>query len=1020
MKNEFNELGLSEAQRLQALVCAYVLGELDEAERAEVEAALEQSPELRAEKARFEATIGVVSGALAQAQPASLSKGAAQSLDAALAKSGSAQVAWYRRTWVRAAAAVALVTGGVLFVKRSASELEFASAVRESKLEEALDAKAKRTPEPSAEEMRELLALGYVDNSGAPESKPTGGTWDRLGVAKDDAEPGAIAGGLVDPSSDTRGFGAPAQAPAEATLRDAELPERETVGEDFLEETERLARGKKDQSTEAQGDLLKQIEVKRKEATASGLVDASEVPDVIYVGRVGAEPGISVVDFNGFGQPVNAPGEVPPATPGGAATGGGGGGDVNPPTLRFPPLALQPFVGQSGSPVGDAGRGQPAGENKSKAGEVASASDDFFMGRGEKKENLDRDDERAKERRLREQPVMKDQEGEDSDLAGLGYVDQVDELVLLQRERLERLRLIERDCYPRPNESPRDMYFRFWGDNPFELTALDRLSTFSTDVDTASYALARRYLVDGHLPTKAQVRTEEFVNYFKGDVAPPSEGTFRLQMELAPSLFGDSNDTWMLRVALRGREITKQERTPLALTFVIDVSGSMREESRLELVKHALRLLVGQLDSNDTISIVKFSNDAAVVLPPTSARHRDLIESAIHPLQPEGSTNTESGLRMGYAQASAALTKNAQNRVVLLTDGVANVGITDPNALVALVETSRRQGVMLNTIGVGMDNHNDNLLEQLADKGDGLCNYVDDEAEVRRALVDNFTGAFQAIARDAKLQVEFDPAQVERYRLLGYENRAVADADFRNAKIDAAEIGAGHQVVALYEIVRTPTRNADGPLAVARVRWKAPYTNGVADAESNESEQELETRISARDAIGGYMQATAGYRRSVLVAQFAEFLRRSVHARTDSLDRLIAEARKLDGEMRDADFSEFVSMVQRSRELVLAEQRRRDWVDDCGDVLRHNRFLRQQIEDLQRRTGEQRDAERAQREAAELRKQVAELEAQVAGAEAKLDKATIERLQADNVQLQRRVLELLERLVQAERDRGGK
>lgn len=1014
MKNEFNELGLSEAQRLQALVCAYVLGELDEAERAEVEAALEQQPELRAEKARFEATIGVVSGALAQAQPASLSKGAAQSLDAALAKAGNAQVAWYRRTWVRAAAAVALVTGGVLLVKRSASEIEFASAVRENKVQDALDAKAKK---PAAEEHDKVLldSFGYSGGTGAPESKPTGGKWDDAGAAKGAPEPGAKVELLTELSAGKRGNGAPGQPPAQTR---AGLPatEGETTGEDFLEVEEQLALGKKDQSTEAQGDLLKRIEVKRKEATASGLVDASEVPDVTYVGRVGAEPGISVVDLNGFGQPVNAPGEVPPATPGGAATGGGGGGDVNPPALRFPPVTLQPFIGASGSSVGDAGRGAPAGESKSKSGEVASASDDFFMGRGEKGESLDRDDERAKERRQR----FADKDGYSDVQPSGGLADPETQALLEKRERLERLRLIERDCYPRPNESPRDMYFRFWGDNPFELTALDRLSTFSTDVDTASYALARRYLVDGHLPTKAQVRTEEFVNYFKGDVAPPSEGTFRLQMELAPSLFGDSSDTWMLRVALRGREITKQERAPLALTFVIDVSGSMREESRLELVKHALRLLVGQLDSNDTISIVKFSNDAAVVLPPTSARHRDLIESAIHPLQPEGSTNTESGLRMGYAQASAALTKGAQNRVVLLTDGVANVGITDPNALVSLVETSRRQGVMLNTIGVGMDNHNDNLLEQLADKGDGLCNYVDDEAEVRRALVDNFTGAFQAIARDAKLQVEFDPAQVERYRLLGYENRAVADADFRNAKIDAAEIGAGHQVVALYEIVRTPARNADGPLAVARVRWKAPYANGVADAESNESEQELETRISARDAIGGYMQATAGYRRSVLVAQFAEFLRRSVHARTDSLDRLIAEARKLDGEMRDADFSEFVSMVQRSRELVLAEQRRRDWVDDCGDVLRHNRFLRQQIEDLQRRSGEQRDDGQAQREAAELRQQVAELEAQVAGAEAKLDKATIERLQSENVQLHRRVLELLEKLAQAERNRSGK
>ncbi|MCY3001367.1 MAG: von Willebrand factor type A domain-containing protein [Planctomycetota bacterium] len=1007
MKNEFNELGLSEAQRLQALVCAYVLGELDEAERAEVEAALEQQPELRAEKARFEATIGVVSGALAQAQPASLSKGAAESLDAALAKAGHAPIAWYRRTWVRAAAAVALVTGGVLLVKRSQSEIEFASAVRENKVQDTLDAKAKRAQEPDAEEMRELLALGYVDHSGAPAAKPAESGEKFKDAAKGDGEPGATYG-FTSPDSSTRGLAIPGQPPADTS---AGQPKTlgEMTGEDFLEEEERLALGRKSEDAER---MLKQIEANAGEQS---------VDELVLLGAGGAPAAGSVRHLEPAPEPVaelGVPAQVAatarPAAPGGATTGGGGGGDVDLDSFGVPMFRSASGSLSSGARA-EGSRGKPAGESKSKANEAAPASDDFFMGRGEKLERFDRGDEVAKERKR-----LADKDGEDADLPSLGGLDFADETALLQRDRLERLRQIEQDCYPRPNESPRDMYFRFWGDNPFELTALDRLSTFSTDVDTASYALARRYLVDGHLPTKAQVRTEEFVNYFKGDVAPPSEGTFRLQMELAPSLFGDSNDTWMLRVALRGKEITKQERAPLALTFVIDVSGSMREESRLELVKHALRLLVGQLDSNDTISIVKFSNDAAVVLPPTSARHRDLIESAIHPLQPEGSTNTESGLRVGYAQASAALTKGAQNRVVLLTDGVANVGITDPNALVALVETSRRQGVMLNTIGVGMDNHNDNLLEQLADKGDGLCNYVDDEAEVRRALVDNFTGAFQAIARDTKLQVEFDPAQVERYRLLGYENRAVADADFRNAKVDAAEIGAGHQVVALYEIVRTPTRNADGPLAVARVRWKAPYANGVADAESNESEQELETRLTARDAIGGYMQATAGYRRSVLVGQFAEFLRRSVHARTDSLDRLIAEAQKLDKELRDPDFSEFVSMVQKSRELVLAEQRRRDWVDDCGDVLRHNRFLRQQIEDLQRRSGEQRDAQREQGEIEELRRQVAQLETQVAGAEAKLDKATIERLQADNVQLQRRVIELLEKLMQAERDRSGK
>ena len=593
-------------------------------------------------------------------------------------------------------------------------------------------------------------------------------------------------------------------------------------------------------------------------------------------------------------------------------------------------------------------------------------------------------------------------------LRGLGYFNEPADSVqdkLRERgdarradARVLHLREIARTCPSLPDESPRDMFYRVWGDNPFELTALDRLSTFSADVDTASYALARRYLAQGQLPTKAQVRTEEFVNYFRGDVVPPTEGAFRLQMELAPSLFGESSDTWMLRVALRGREVTKQERTPLALTFVIDVSGSMEEDGRLELVKHSLRMLASQLDANDTLSIVKFSSDASLVLPATSARHRDLIESAIEPLVPEGGTNTEAGLRMGYAQAVAALTRGTQNRVVLLTDGVANIGITDPDALVRLVESSRRQGVLLNTVGVGMDNHNDHLLEQLADKGDGVCNYVDDQREVRRALVDNFTGAFETIARDVKLQVEFDPRQVERYRLLGYENRALADADFDNAKVDAGEVGAGHQVVALYEIVRA--RGGDGPLATARVRWKDPYQSGVADAESNEVERKLETQLGARDAIGAYGQASAGYRRSVLVAQFAEFLRRSIHARHDSLDLLLAESERLERELRDDDFTQFVDILQRSRQSLHAELTRRDWIDDCTDLLRHRHYLLEQLRDLAQSRGEQLPDE----DASWIEEQLGTLERDEAPVE--VTRSLVDRLQAENIALQRRVLEL--------------
>ena len=843
MKEELDGMGLDEVQRERALLCAYVLGELDADERAQVEARLESSAELRAEKARLEATLGLVSEALASGAGDKLPQAASATIASAAEKRPMPRP-WYGASWVRVAAAAVLLAGGALYFQRSRTELELATA----RLEVAPTAADRLATPP-----------------GAPASP----------------SPGAV------------------------------------TGEAFV---------------------------------------ALDTGGATWSGAPAGRP-------SGGAEKVKSLAFAP--TP-----GGGGGGEARlQRRLELAPQAEPGLV--AGLP------------------ELATSSKAVLH------------DEEARE-------ALRDAT---SELAGLGYVfgGDLGDAEDLQRERfdaargqgraLERLRDIERGCLRHPDESPRDMFFRYWGDNPFELTALDRLSTFSADVDTASYALARRYLAEGHLPTKEQVRTEEFVNYFRGDVPPPSEGTFRLQMELAPSLFGESSDTWMLRVALRGREVTKQERTPLALTFVIDVSGSMEEDGRLELVKHSLRMLATQLDANDTISIVKFSADAALVLPATSARHRDLIESALEPLAPEGGTNTEAGLRMGYAQAVAALTKGAQNRVVLLTDGVANIGITDPSALVALVEKSRREGVLLNTVGVGMDNHNDHLLEQLADKGDGVCNYVDDQREVRRALVDNFTGAFETIARDVKLQVEFDPRQVERYRLLGYENRAVADADFRDAKVDAGEVGAGHQVVALYELVRTG--GGDGPLATARVRWKAPYKDGIADAESNAVEQELETRLGARDAVGGPAQASNGYRRSVLVAQFAEFLRRSVHARRDSLDTLLAESERLERDLRDDDFTQFVELVRRSREILLAELARRDWVDDCGDLIRYRHYLREQVDELRRRCGE---SDSPEREESSVR--IDTLGGDFERTPEQASRELVERLMAENIALQRRVIDL--------------
>jgi Ca-activated chloride channel family protein len=512
-----------------------------------------------------------------------------------------------------------------------------------------------------------------------------------------------------------------------------------------------------------------------------------------------------------------------------------------------------------------------------------------------------------------------------------------------KRQRIEqRVQGLLHSCRPYPGEEPAAMFFRFWGDNPFVHASLDAQSTFGVDVDTASYTLARRYLSDGLLPEKAQIRTEEFLNYFKPDIDAPTEGVFRVQTELAPSRFGGPDDKWMLRVTVRGKDVAREERQPLNLTFVVDVSGSMKQNGRLETVKHGLRLLTAQLDANDSVSLVAYSTEARIVLPMTSAASRALIEEAIHSLQPGGGTNAEAGLKMGYAAAADQVTTGRHHRVVLLSDGVANIGQTDQDRINADIKKYRDRGIYLNTIGVGMENHNDTFLEQLANKGDGICNYIDDEKEARRALVENFIGAFEPIARDVKIQVEFEAGVVKRYRQIGYENRAIADVDFRNDAVDAGEVGAGHQVTALYELELEPNAAlVKAPLAIVRLRWKEPTGAGRDPAEDAATEREWSTSMNRAVSWEG---ASYGFRRAACVAQFAELLRRSEHARNDTLEDLIAEAQRLEREYlagtlgADDDFVEFLALLERSREVILKKIHKPTPLEDCVRQLMERRY----------------------------------------------------------------------------------
>jgi Ca-activated chloride channel homolog len=462
-----------------------------------------------------------------------------------------------------------------------------------------------------------------------------------------------------------------------------------------------------------------------------------------------------------------------------------------------------------------------------------------------------------------------------------------------------------------PNDEPYDsMFFKNYGVNPFIATDEDALSTFAVDVDAASYTVTRRYLELGHLPPADAVRVEEFVNFFPQGYPRFETEDFRILIDGAPSPFGRGYH--LLRIGIKGREIPDRDRKPAQLTFVIDVSGSMAREDRLGLVKRALGLLVGQLRGGDRVGIVVYGTQGRVLLDPVAVGGpgRERILAAIDGLGPEGSTNAEDGLRLGYEMARRGYRPDAINRIVLCSDGVANVGRTGPESILARVRTEAERGVHLTTIGFGMGNYNDVLMEQLADRGDGNHYYVDDLEEARRVLVEHLTGTLQTIAKDAKVQVEFDSTQVLRYRLLGFENRDVADRDFRNDKVDAGEIGAGHEVTALYEVKLAPGAGP-GTLATVRLRYARPEQEGAGAPRVREIEQ----RFAAAALERRFEDAAPHFRLDAAVAEFAEILRGSYWARESRLSDALSVARSAARSLRDDASSELVALVEKAAGL---------------------------------------------------------------------------------------------------------
>jgi Ca-activated chloride channel family protein len=456
-------------------------------------------------------------------------------------------------------------------------------------------------------------------------------------------------------------------------------------------------------------------------------------------------------------------------------------------------------------------------------------------------------------------------------------------------------------------------------DNPFLDAGQNPLSTFSIDVDTASYANVRRFLARSTLPPRDAVRIEEMVNYFDYDYPPPVDGQpFSVNVEIAGAPWKPEHR--LMRIGLKGAPLAQDERPPLNLVFLIDVSGSMESPEKLPLLKEAMRLLVGELRENDHVAIVVYAGASGMVLPRTSGEKKPVLLDALDRLQAGGSTNGGEGIRLAYDQAVANFIPGGTNRVVLATDGDFNVGVTSEGELTRLIEERAKSGVFLSVLGFGMGNYKDSTLEKLADRGNGNYAYIDSLSEARKVLVREMGSTLVTIAKDVKIQIEFNPAEVASYRLIGYENRVLRSEDFNDDRKDAGEIGAGHTVTALYEIVPAgassgdagsvdplryqrplePTERAStGEFLTVKLRYKEP---------DGETSRLLERAV--RDEGTSLAGATRDFKFAAAVASFGMILRDSPHKGGATFDAVLTLAREGLGADPNGYRAEFLELAR--------------------------------------------------------------------------------------------------------------
>jgi len=471
--------------------------------------------------------------------------------------------------------------------------------------------------------------------------------------------------------------------------------------------------------------------------------------------------------------------------------------------------------------------------------------------------------------------------------------------------------------YPRPgfNTEAYD-YIR---DNPFLEVAQNPLSTFSIDVDTASYANVRRFLDSGSLPPKDAVRIEELINYFAYDYAGPRDGRpFAANMEVSAAPWDPAHR--LLRIGLKGREL-EGSRPPANLVFLLDVSGSMQPPNKLPLVKESMRLLVDRLTEADNVAIVVYAGASGLVLPSTSGYQKEKIREALDRLQAGGSTNGASGIELAYRTAEQSLLRGGINRIILATDGDFNVGVTNRGDLTRLIEEKAKSGIFLSALGFGMGNYKDSTIELLADKGNGNYAYIDSLLEAKKVLVDQIDSTLVTIAKDVKIQIEFNPAEVGAYRLIGYENRLLNKEDFNDDAKDAGEIGAGHTVTVLYELVPPGVDVPGAKVDPLRYQQQAPATSAQRSGElltlkirhkEPDQDRSVLAEYVLRDSGMNFSQASRDFKFAAAVAAFGMVLRDSPYKGSATLESALQWAQQGLGSDQYGYRQEFVRLTHRA------------------------------------------------------------------------------------------------------------